>query len=143
VSRGSDVLQGINSESEPPWEGTGPVPDPCIYGPGLQVWLGPGPPRVRTEPLEWDSDPPYGVWAAHSGVPGFQDRTYLGLNQDPGGGLEPTCVQTWSGGIRTYLHTLLLCNTYFVKKSKRRNEIHVYMYECYLYLSFHVDTSLI
>jgi hypothetical protein len=36
----------------------GKVPDPCIYSPGLQV--GPGPPRVRTGPLEWDPDPP--VW---------------------------------------------------------------------------------
>jgi hypothetical protein len=107
VSRGSDVLQGINSESGPPWEGTGPVPDPCIYGPGLQVWLGLGP-CVRTGPLEWDLDPPYGVRAAHSGVPGLQDRTYPGLNQDLGGGSEPTRVQTWSGGIQTYPHTLLL-----------------------------------
>jgi hypothetical protein len=57
---------------------------------------------------EWDLDPPYGVRAAHSGVPGFQDRTYPGLNQDPGGGPEPTRVQTWSRGIRTYPHTLLL-----------------------------------
>jgi hypothetical protein len=75
------------------------------------VWdskFGPGPPRVQTGPLEWDPDPPYGVWAAHSGVSGFQDRTYPGLNQDPGGGPEPTCVQTWSGGIRTLSHTLLL-----------------------------------
>jgi hypothetical protein len=63
---------------------------------------------VRIGPLEWDPDPPYGVRAAHSGVPGFQDRTYPDLNQDPGGGSEPTCVQTWSGGIRAYPHTLLL-----------------------------------
>jgi hypothetical protein len=56
---------------------------------------------VRTGPLEWDPDPPYGVWAAHSGVPGFQDRTYPDLNQDPGGGPKPTRVQTWYGGIRT------------------------------------------
>lgn len=84
------------------------MPDPCIYGLGLQVWFGPGPPCVQTRPLEWDPDPPYGVRAAHSGVPGFQDRTYLDLNQDPGGGPEQTRVQTWSGGIRTYPHTLLL-----------------------------------
>jgi hypothetical protein len=63
---------------------------------------------VRTRPLEWDPDPPYGVRATHNGVPGFQDRTYPDLNQDPGGGLEPTRVQTWSGGIQTYPHTLLL-----------------------------------
>jgi hypothetical protein len=48
---------------------------------------GPGPPRVRTGPLEWDPDPLYGV-------PGFQDRTYPGLNQDPGGGPVPVRVQT-------------------------------------------------
>jgi hypothetical protein len=57
--------------------------------------FGPGPPHVRTVPLEWDPDSPlYGVWAAHSGVPGFQDRTYPGLNQDLGKGPEPTRVQT-------------------------------------------------
>jgi hypothetical protein len=56
--------------------------------------FGPEPPRVRTEPLEWGPDPAYGVWGAHSGVPGFQDRTYPGLSQDLGGGLEPTRVQT-------------------------------------------------
>jgi hypothetical protein len=86
----------------------GRVPEHCIYGLGLQIWLGPGPPRVQTGPLEWDPDPPYGVQAAHSGVPGFQDRTYPDLNQDPGGGPEQTRVQTWSGGIWTYPHTLLL-----------------------------------
>jgi hypothetical protein len=63
---------------------------------------------VRTGPLEWDPDPPYGVRATQSGVPGFQDRTYPDLNQDPGGVPELTRVQTWSGGIRTYPHTLLL-----------------------------------
>jgi hypothetical protein len=41
VSRESDILQGINSESGPPWESVGPVLDPCIYGPDVQVWLGP------------------------------------------------------------------------------------------------------
>jgi hypothetical protein len=63
--------------------------------------FGPGPPRVWTEPLEWDSDPPYGVRAAHSRVPRFQDRTHPGLNQGPSGGPVPTHV-------RTYPHTLLL-----------------------------------
>jgi hypothetical protein len=65
--------------------------------PVYTVWaskFGPGPPRVRTGPLKWDSDPLYGVWATHSGVPGFLDRTYPGLNQDPGGGLVLTRVQT-------------------------------------------------
>jgi hypothetical protein len=45
----------------------GKVPDPWLYSPDLQV--GPGPPRLRTEPLEWDLYPPYGVRTAHSGVP--------------------------------------------------------------------------
>jgi hypothetical protein len=47
--------------------------------------IGPGPPCVQTGPLEWDPDPPYGVWVAHNGVPGFQDRTYSGHDRDPGG----------------------------------------------------------
>jgi hypothetical protein len=65
--------------------------------PVYMVWaskFGLGPPRVRTGTLEWDPDPLYGVRAPHSGVPGFQDRTYPGLNQDPGGGPVPTRVQT-------------------------------------------------
>jgi hypothetical protein len=57
--------------------------------------VGLGPPRVQAGPLEWDPDPPYGVRAAHNGVPRSKDRTYLGgLEQDPGGGLVPTRVQT-------------------------------------------------
>jgi hypothetical protein len=56
--------------------------------------FGPGPPRVRTGPLEWDPDPLYGVQAVHSGVQGSQDRAYPGLNQVPGGGPVPTRVQT-------------------------------------------------
>jgi hypothetical protein len=70
----------------------GKVPDPYIYGSGLQVWS-----RTSTcanRALEWDLDPLYGVQAAHSGVPGFQDRAYPGLNQDPGGGPVPTRVHT-------------------------------------------------
>jgi hypothetical protein len=63
---------------------------------------------VQTGPLGGDPDPPYGVRATHSGVLGFQDRTYLGLNQDLGEGPETTRVQNWSGRIRTYPHTLLL-----------------------------------
>jgi hypothetical protein len=57
--------------------------------------VGPGPPRVQAGPLEWDSDPPpYGVRAAHNGVPRSQDRTYSGLEQDPGGGPVLTRVRT-------------------------------------------------
>jgi hypothetical protein len=70
--------------------------------------FGPGPPRVWTGPLEWDLDPPYGVRATYSRVPRFQDRTHPGLNPGSGGGPVPTHVQTWSGGIQTYPHTLLL-----------------------------------
>jgi hypothetical protein len=107
VSRESDVLQGINSESGPPWESAGPLyirSRPTSLAQDLHV--------CEPGPLEWDPEPapppPCGVQAAHRGVPGFQDRTYPGLNQDPGGGPEPTRVQTWSGGIWTYPHTLLL-----------------------------------
>jgi hypothetical protein len=70
--------------------------------------FGLGPPRVRTEPLEWDPDPLYGVRAAHSRVPRFQARTHPGLGQGPGGGPVPTRVQTWFDENRTYPHTLLL-----------------------------------
>jgi hypothetical protein len=61
----------------------GDVPDP-VYTVRASKF-GPGPPRVRTGPLEWDPDRLYGVQATHSGVPGFQDRAYPGLNQDPVG----------------------------------------------------------
>jgi hypothetical protein len=88
VSRESDILQGINSESGP----MGKCQTPVYMAQASK--FGPGPSRVRTRPLEWDPDPPYGVQTAHSGVPGFQDRIYPGLNQDPGGGPEPTHVQT-------------------------------------------------
>ena len=65
---------------------------------------GPGPPRVRTGPLEWDPDLPYGVQATHSGVPGFQDRTYLDLNPDPGGSGADTCPDLiwWDPDLITY-----------------------------------------
>jgi hypothetical protein len=56
--------------------------------------FGPGPPRVRTGPWNGIRTPLYGVRAAHSGVLGFQDRTYPGLNHDPGGGPVPRRVQT-------------------------------------------------
>jgi hypothetical protein len=60
---------------------------------------------VRTGPLEWDPDPPYGVRAAHSGVLGFQDRTYPDLNQDPGRGSGAnTCPDLvwWDSDLSTY-----------------------------------------
>jgi hypothetical protein len=57
--------------------------------------VGLGPPRVQAEPLEWDPDPPlYGVRATHNGVPRSQDKTYSGLEQNPGGGPVPTRVRT-------------------------------------------------
>jgi hypothetical protein len=83
VSRESDILQGINSES-------GPL-DIQSRPPRLVQ----DPPRVWTGLLEWDPDtPPYGVRAAHSRVPRFQDRTHPGLNQGSGRGSVPTRVQT-------------------------------------------------
>jgi hypothetical protein len=71
--------------------------------------FGPGPPRVRTGPLEWDPDPPP-VWGPgrHSRVPRFQDRTHPGLNQGPGGGPVPTRDGNRVGITRIYgsrIHT--------------------------------------
>jgi hypothetical protein len=56
--------------------------------------FGLGPPHVRSGPLEWDLDPSYGVRAAHSRVPRFQDITHPGFNQGLGGGPVPTRVRT-------------------------------------------------
>jgi hypothetical protein len=89
MSRENDILQGINSESGPLDIQSRPpslVQDSHVYRP--DPWNG-----IRT--------PPYGVRAAHSRVPKFQDRTQPGLNQGLGGGPVPTRV-------RTYPHTLLL-----------------------------------
>jgi hypothetical protein len=96
VSRESDILRDINSESGP----HGKVPDPWIYSPDLQVWSRTPTCTDRT-PGMGSGPPPYGVRATHSRVPRFQDRTHPGLNQGPGGGPVPTRV-------RTYPHTLLL-----------------------------------
>jgi hypothetical protein len=89
--------------SDPPWESAGPldiqsgpprlVQDPHVYGP--DPWNG-----IRT--------PSNGVRAAHSRVPGLQDSAHPGLNQGSGGGPVLTHAQTWSSGIRTCPHTLLL-----------------------------------
>jgi hypothetical protein len=70
----------------------GKVLDPCIYGPGLQVWS--RAPHVQTGPLEWDPDPSVLGLGRPQWGPRVQDRTYPGLNQDPGGGPMPTRVQT-------------------------------------------------
>jgi hypothetical protein len=53
VSRESDILQGINSESEPPM-GKCRTPGYTVRTSKLVQ----DPPRVRTGPLEWDPDPP-------------------------------------------------------------------------------------
>jgi hypothetical protein len=65
--------------------------------------FGPGPPTCmdRTPGMGSGPPPPYGVRAAHSRVPRFQDRTRPGFNQGLGGGPVPTRV-------RTCPHTLLL-----------------------------------
>jgi hypothetical protein len=67
VARESDILQGVNSESGPPWESAGPVDIQS----GPPSWS--RTPCVRTGPLEWDPDPPY----MGSGPPivGSQDLT--------------------------------------------------------------------
>jgi hypothetical protein len=78
----------------------GKVPEPWIYSPNLQVWSR-TPHVYGAHPWIRIRTPPYGVRAAHSRVPRFQDRTHQGLNQGPGGGPAPTRV-------RTYPHTLLL-----------------------------------
>jgi hypothetical protein len=87
VSRESNILQDINSESGPPWESAGPLdiqfrPLSLVQDPTCTDQT----PRMGSGPL------PYGVWAAHSRVPRFQDRTHPDLNQGPGGGPVPTRV---------------------------------------------------
>jgi hypothetical protein len=74
---------------DPPWEGAGPL------------YIRSGPPSLvqdlhvcEPDPCNGIRTPLYGVRATHSGVLGFQGRTYPGLNQDPGRGPVPTRVQT-------------------------------------------------
>jgi hypothetical protein len=89
VSREGDILQGINNKSGPPWESAGPLDirsGPLRLVQDLHV--------CKLDPWNRIRTPLYGVWAAHNGVPRFQDRTYLGLEQDPGGGPVPTHVRT-------------------------------------------------
>jgi hypothetical protein len=80
VAREDDVLQGINSESGPPWESVGP----------LYIRTGP-PGKVqdlhvsKLDPWDGIQTPLCGVRAAHSRVPGFWDREYPGLNQGQAG----------------------------------------------------------
>jgi hypothetical protein len=85
----------------------GKVLDPWIYSPDLHVWSR-TPTCTDQTPIMGSGPHPYGVQVAHSRVPRFQDRTHPGLNQGSGGGPVSTRVQTQSGRIRTYPHTLLL-----------------------------------
>jgi hypothetical protein len=82
----------------------GRVPDPWIYSPDLQDWSRTSMCASRTPRMGYGRPPPppYGVRAAHNGVPRFQDRTYSCIDQDPGGGPVPTRVQTWS---RYHVHS--------------------------------------
>jgi hypothetical protein len=89
VSRESDILQDIKSESGPPWESAGPL--------DIQS----RPPSLVQDPHVYGPDPWNGIRAAHSRVPRFQDRTRPGFNQGSGGGPVPTRV-------RTCPHTLFL-----------------------------------
>jgi hypothetical protein len=89
VSRQGDILQGINSKSGP----HGRALDPWICSPNLQGWYRTATCASRIP--EMGSGPlPYEVWATHNGVPRSQNRTYTGLEQDPGGGPVSTRVQT-------------------------------------------------
>jgi hypothetical protein len=87
VAREDDILQGINSESRPPWESAGP----------LYIQTGP-PGKVQDlhgrKPDPWDGirTPLFGVQAAHSRVPGFWDREYPGLSQGQAGSGADTCL---------------------------------------------------
>jgi hypothetical protein len=76
VAREGNILQGIVSESGPPWESTGPL---HIQSgpPGMVQDLHVGKP----DPLGGIRTPLCGVRAAHSRVPRFWDREHLGLNQ--------------------------------------------------------------
>jgi hypothetical protein len=59
MAREDDILQGINSESGPPWEGVGPlyiqtgprVRSKISTGANRTPRTGPGPPCVGSEPL--------------------------------------------------------------------------------------------
>jgi hypothetical protein len=76
VAREDDILQGINSESGPPWEGAGPLyiqtRPPCKVQ-DLH--------EHKPDPLDGFWTPLCGVWSTHSRVPIFWDREYPGLNQ--------------------------------------------------------------
>ena len=80
VSRESDILQGINSGSGPPWESAGPL-DTQPRPPGeVQDLHG-----YKSDPWDGSRTPLCGVRATHSKVPEFWDKKYPGLNQDQAG----------------------------------------------------------
>jgi hypothetical protein len=88
MSREGDILQGVNSGPDP----HGRASDPRIYSPDPQGWSRASTCASRTPGMgSGPPPPPYGVRAAHNGVPRFQDRTYSCLNQDPGGVGADTC----------------------------------------------------
>jgi hypothetical protein len=89
VSREGGILQSINSESGPSQESAGP-PDIQSEPPTLVLDLH----VCKSDPWNGIRTPSYGVRAAHSGVPRSQNRSYTGLEQDPGGGPVSTRVQT-------------------------------------------------
>jgi hypothetical protein len=61
VARESDILQGVNSESGPPWESTGPH-------------------DIQSKPPRWSRTPTCTDRTAHTGVP----RPYLGSRRGSG-----------------------------------------------------------
>jgi hypothetical protein len=65
VSRESDILQGITSESRPPWESVGPLDIQS----GPPSWSRTPTCTDRTPTMGSGPPPPYGVRAAHSRVP--------------------------------------------------------------------------
>ena len=80
MAREDNILQGINSESGPPWESVGP----------LHIRTGP-PGKVqdlhgyKPDPSDGSRTPLCGVRPTHSRVPGFWDKEYPDLNQDQAG----------------------------------------------------------
>jgi hypothetical protein len=80
MSRESDIPQGLNSESGPPWE---------CWTPRYTVRtskVGPGPPRVQVRPLEWDPDPPrMGFGPPTMGSQGLKTEHTRALNRTQAG----------------------------------------------------------
>jgi hypothetical protein len=83
----------------------GKVSDPWIYSPDLQVWSKTPTCTDRT-PGMGSGPPGMGSGPPTVGSQSYRTEHTRGLIRTQGG-LGPTRVQTWSGGIRTYPHTLL------------------------------------